>query len=54
MKKRDAGTHDQLRFGKICRQLAEMLNRERARQIDLGKADLFVRFAARGLERRLR
>lgn len=56
MEQRDAGTHHNLRFGKICRQLAEVLDGERARQwlIDLGQPDLFHRFATRGLERRLR
>jgi hypothetical protein len=28
MQQRDAGTHDQFGFGKVCRELAEMLHAE--------------------------
>ena len=56
MQQRDAGTHDQFGFGKVCRELAEMLHAEgredRRLSFIFGEADLLARFAAGGLEGR--
>lgn len=55
VKQRDAGPDHQFRFGKIGRQLAEMLDTKGPGQrlIDVGEADLLPSLAACGLERRL-
>jgi hypothetical protein len=52
VKERDAGTHHQLRFGKIGRHLAEMLHVEREWElpVDVGQADLLTCLAPRRLE----
>jgi hypothetical protein len=57
MQQRDAGTHDQFSFGKICRELAEMLHAEGWEDgagsfLVFGEADLLIGFAAGGLEGR--
>lgn len=55
VKQGDAGPHNQFGFGKIGRQLAEVLDRERSGQrlFDVGEADLLPSLTACSLERRL-
>lgn len=52
MQEGDAGTHHQLRFGKIGRELAEMLHAEGGWEIRvrIGESDLLACFTAGGFE----